>query len=120
MTGSCEICGRELGDGDYALMGAATPSGLCRRCIRALKRGRYGYLGCAQAEALRIISENPGIGTAELSRAMGVSMPRICQLTKTLEGKGEITRDVSPDNRTAGYYAEGIVKCGAGDEGTRP
>jgi MarR family len=58
--------------------------------------------GANRAAVLRVLGDRPGVSVAELSAASGVAKPVLYNLLRTLEQRGEITKEQLPGDST-GY-----------------
>lgn len=58
--------------------------------------------GANRASVLRVLGERPGVSVAEMSSASGVARPVLHNLLRTLEQRGEITKEQLPGGST-GY-----------------
>ncbi|WP_196807594.1 helix-turn-helix domain-containing protein [Candidatus Solirubrobacter pratensis] len=58
--------------------------------------------GANRAAVLRVLGDRPGVSVTELSSASGVTKPVLYNLLRTLEQRGEISREELPGG-TTGY-----------------
>jgi hypothetical protein len=96
--------GVEPADGSGTARAASRPSASRRRGSGSARRSSAARAprGSNRAAVLRVLADRPGVSVAELSSAAGVAKPVLYNLLKTLEQRGEISKEQLPGGST-GY-----------------
>ena len=100
---------------------AAKPDSGRRNSARAARpAAKRAPRGANRAAVLGVLAERPGVSVSELTTAAGVARPVLYALLKTLEERGEITKEQLPSGTTGYRLAPGPDGAGSGSRGSEP
>jgi IclR helix-turn-helix domain len=104
-TADAALAGLALGQPRDGRAAATTPSAAPtpRRSVRRRRStGTRAPRGANRAAVLRVLEDRPDVGVAELASASGVGRTVLYGLLKTLEKRGDVTKEQLPGGAT-GY-----------------